>query len=156
MANKTAAKTDPAAKGKRLRPISQQQLPEEASRHLRINSRVILSALWESLERRLKADDPKAAELVARMFAYDKAPGGVTIYNQSLQVNPGIAAITGGGKIRSFDQIIGRFEQSDAGGRVISQQDDDVLIPEAEVEDLGPVEDDDLREIEEAAGGIPA
>ena len=145
-------KKDPAAVKPKVRSLNEKQLAEEPKRQLRINSKAVLEELWLSLQRRLKADDPRAAELVARMFAYDKAPGGVSIYNQGVQISA--PAQSPGGKIISFDQLIGRIESRE-GARVISQADDDVLIPDAEFEDITPIDDAELADIEEAAGGVP-
>lgn len=144
--------------GKKARSLSEDQLKAEPARHLRQQSRTVLQEFWASIERRLKADDPKAADLVARMYAYDKAPGGVNIYNQTLnQVNGAASVAPGSQKIRSFDQIISRFDEVDA-GRLIAAPDEDDPVLQPEIIDVEPIvdENEDLAEIEALAGGVPS
>ena len=127
--------------------IAKDALAAEAENQLRDNIKETLEKFWLSTKKKLDAGDPKAMEMVARMVQYDKGPGGVTIFNQHLQVTGAAAANTEAtARVRSFDQIIGKLEEQDNVARanrllnapVENSEDDDLDeddIAEAEFEE---------------------
>ncbi len=78
---------------------------------MREHSREVLTDWWSIIKHKLRLGDAKTMEMVGRMYQYDKGPGGVTIFNQHLQVNntQGESAP----RVRSFDQIIGKLEEAE-------------------------------------------
>ena len=92
--------------------LTKEQLAKEPEVQLRENSRDVLKKFWSGLGRALDKEERWAYELVSRTYSYDKGPGGVTIYNQHLQVNGG-AAPAQNERVRSFDQIISKLEDRD-------------------------------------------
>lgn len=125
--------------------LSQEQLTNEVNAQLRDNSKEVLQKFWTSIKNRLDAQDNRTIEMVGRMFQYDKGPGGVTIFNQHLQVN-GAAQEAASSRVRSFDQIIGKLEEQENLARqnrllnapVENSDEDAEEIEEAEIEDLIP------------------
>lgn len=97
---------------RKLGRITKQQLAVEADAQLRDNARETLSNFWIAVNAGLKKGEKHAIELVARAFQYDKGPGGVTIFNQHMQVNAS-AATEATTRVRSFDQIIGKLEEQE-------------------------------------------
>lgn len=92
--------------------MTKQQLASEADVQLRDNAKETLANFWIAVNAGLKRGDKHCVELVARAFQYDKGPGGVTIFNQHMQVNAtqNVEATT---RVRSFDQIIGKLEEQE-------------------------------------------
>lgn len=128
--------------------LTKEQLGNEADTQLRENAKEVLGKFWTTVKNKLDSGDSKTIEMVGRMFQYDKGPGGVTIFNQHMQVNA-TAAAEQGARVRSFDQIIGKLsEQSDREreSRLLAaplenseddeEDSDDDEIPDAEVEDV--------------------
>ena len=89
--------------------LSRKQLASEAENQLRDNAKKTLMNFWNQVNKKLDSGDTKTMEMVGRMFQYDKGPGGVTIFNQHLQVN-GAQTVEQTARVRSFDQIIGKLE----------------------------------------------
>ena len=96
------------------RGLTKEQLAQEADSQLRGNAKETLDNFWVAVNAGLKRGDKHCIELVARAFQYDKGPGGVTIFNQHLQVNGAAAGGDAVQRVRSFDQIIGKLEDQDA------------------------------------------
>lgn len=132
--------------------LTKAQLAKEADKQLRENARGLLKKWFTAVEGQIDKGDNRTIEMVGRMFQFDKGPGGVTIFNQHLQVNQ-----AGGGdapaRVRSFDQIIGKLEDRDNVARQSrllaapvensdedEDYDDDEKIEDAETEDLTPTE----------------
>lgn len=115
--------------------LTKEQLGSEADTQLRENAREVLQKFWSSVKNGLDSGDKKTMEMVGRMFQYDKGPGGVTIFNQHMQVNAAVAseATT---RVRSFDQIIGKLEEQENAAR-------QNRLLNAPVENSEPDEDDD-------------
>lgn len=110
-------------------------MANEADKQLRANTREVLESFWKSVKVKLDAGDAKTMELVGRMFQYDKGPGGVTIFNQHLQLN-GNSGQSGEqtARVRSFDQIIGKLEEQDEQRLLLAQPEEE--IEDAETEDI--------------------
>lgn len=92
--------------------LTKEQLAKEPEKQLKENTRESLKKFWSGLQLAMDRGDRWAFELVSRTYAYDKGPGGVTIYNQHLQVNQSTVA-DAGSRVRSFDQIIAKLEDRD-------------------------------------------
>ncbi len=93
----------------RRRKLSSKQMASLADVQLRKNSQEVLESFWETVKAKLRRGDSKTMEMVSRMYQYDRGPGGVTIFNQHLQVNGGGGDVTA--RVRSFDQIVGKLEE---------------------------------------------
>lgn len=127
--------------------LTKEQLSKEPENQLRENTRESLRKFWLGLQAAMDRGERWAFELVSRTYAYDKGPGGVTIYNQHLQVN-NQANSDAPSRVKSFDQIIAKLEERDAVQRQLaaplenSEEDDDEdsedadYIPDAEIEEL--------------------
>jgi|ERR1700722_15614641 len=114
--------------------LTKEQLAKEPEMQLRENSRDVLKKFWVGVGKALENQERWAFELVSRTYSYDKGPGGVTIYNQHLQVGGG-AAPAQTERVRSFDQIIAKLEDRDKLG---AQR-----LLEAPIENSEPDEEDD-------------
>lgn len=121
--------------------LSREQLASEADIQLRDNTKEVLEKFWSRVKTKLDAGDSKTMEMVSRMFQYDKGPGGVTIFNQHLQVNAA-ASQEQVARVRSFDQIIGKLEDQEA----MTRQDRMLAAPQVENSD----DDDDEEDLEDA------
>ncbi len=127
--------------------LTKAQLQKEAEKQLRENSREVLGKFWGSVKRGLDKGEKHAMEMVARMYAYDKAPGGITIFNQHLQVN-GAATAEQGRRGRSFDQIVNKLEGQDheqRSQRLLTAADDD----DEDAGDEDEIQDGETEEVEE-------
>lgn len=124
--------------------LSKEQLASEVQNQLADNSKEVLSKFWTRVKLNLDAGDAKTMEMVSRMFQYDKGPGGVTIFNQHLQLN-GAATTEQATRVRSFDQIIGKLEEQEN----ISRQNRLIAAP-VENSDDDEIEDDEDSEIIDA------
>ncbi len=122
----------------RAKSLTKEQLAKEPEKQLKENTRESLKKFWTGLQAAMDRGDRWAFELVSRTYAYDKGPGGVTIYNQHLQVNNS-ANIEAPSRARSFDQIIAKLEERDAVQRQLA----------APLENSDPDVDDELGEDEE-------
>src|SRR5476651_2270887 len=115
--------------------MTKQQLAVEADAQLRDNAKTTLQKFWNAVNNGLDKGDKHAIELVARAFQYDKGPGGVTIFNQHMQVNA-TATTEATTRVRSFDQIIGKLEEQENAAR-------QNRLLNAPVENSEPDEDDE-------------
>jgi len=97
----------------RSKRLTKEQLAQEPEKQLKENTRESLKKFWQGLQAAMDRGERWAFELVSRTYAYDKGPGGVTIYNQHLQVNHSTSADTTS-RVKSFDQIIAKLEERDA------------------------------------------
>ena len=122
--------------------LSRKQLATEAENQLRENTRDVLTAFWAQVKRKLDTGDNKTMEMVGRMFQYDKGPGGVTIFNQHLQLNNNVSTEQIA-RVRSFDQIIGKLEEQEN----LARQNRLIAAP---IENSEPDEDDDDEDIVDA------
>lgn len=128
----------------RAKRLTKEQLSQEADLQLRGNAREMLKKWFVAVNGQIEKGDNRTIEMVGRMFQFDKGPGGITIFNQHLQVNQ--AHADAGSRVKSFDQIIAKLEERDAIQRQLaaplenSEDDDDDEdgdeIPDAEVEDV--------------------
>lgn len=128
--------------------LTKAQLSSEADIQLRDNARVMLQKWFVAVNRNIEAGDNKTIEMVGRMFQYDKGPGGITIFNQHMQVNAAANA-DAPARVRSFDQIIAKLEETDNMARANrglllesaenSEEDDD--IEDGETEDVEPAQE---------------
>lgn len=96
--------------------LTKDQLAKEADIQLRNNARVMLQKWFVSVNKKIDQGDGRTMEMVGRMFQFDKGPGGVTIFNQHLQLNQnsGNGDSAGATRLRNFDQIVGRLEDQEA------------------------------------------
>lgn len=133
----------------RVKRLTSDQLGKEADLQLRKNARGMLSKWFLAVDKKIEQGDNRTLEMVGRMFQFDKGPGGVTIFNQHMQVNatPSEAPT----RARSFDQIIAKLEDRDNQNRAVAQieagdansddddegEDDDDIV-DADIEDLQP------------------
>lgn len=128
--------------------MTKQQLAAEADVQLRDNAKNTLQKFWDAVNKGLDRGDKHAIELVARAFQYDKGPGGVTIFNQHMQVNAtqNVEATT---RVRSFDQIIGKLEEQEN----LSRQNRLLAAPvensEPDEDEESDGDDDDILDAEE-------
>ncbi len=133
----------------RTKRLTKEQLSKEADVQLRDNARGMLQKWFVAVNSQIEKGDNRTIEMVGRMFQFDKGPGGITIFNQHLQVNqPNSDAPA---RVRSFDQIIAKLEERDAVQRQLAAPlensdpyaDEDLDggedIPDAEVEDIPAV-----------------
>lgn len=129
--------------------LTKQQLSNEVEGQLRDHSKEVLEKYWAAVKRKLDDGDNRTLELVGRMFQYDKGPGGVTIFNQHLQVNGGATHNAVENRLRSFDQIIGKLDEESRIAR-----ENRLLAPPPPVENSDPDNDeyDDDPEDDDAPG----
>jgi hypothetical protein len=131
----------------RSKRLTKEQLSKEADIQLRDNARGMLSKWFVAVNSQIEKGDNRTIEMVGRMFQFDKGPGGITIFNQHLQVNQ--ANSDAPSRVKSFDQIIAKLEERDAVQRQLAaplenseEEDDDEDsgdaddIPDAEIEEL--------------------
>lgn len=116
----------------RSKRLTKEQLALEPEKQLKENTRESLKKFWTGLQSAMDRGDRWAFELVSRTYAYDKGPGGVTIYNQHLSLNQS-AATDSPARVKSFDQIIAKLEERDAVQRQLA----------APLENSDPDNDDD-------------
>ncbi len=136
----------------RSRRLSKAQLAREADKQLRENARIMLKKWFVSVNAKIDDGDGRTIEMVGRMFQFDKGPGGVTIFNQHLQLNG--ATSDQSARVRSFDQIIGKLEDTDSVSRTRllseamenSEPDDDDDDEDADIEDAD-IEDSAIENV---------
>ena len=71
----------------RAKRLTKEQLSQEADLQLRGNAREMLKKWFVAVNGQIEKGDNRTIEMVGRMFQFDKGPGGITIFNQHLQVN---------------------------------------------------------------------
>lgn len=118
--------------------LTKEQLAKEADLQLRENARNLLTKWFVSVEKQIDRGDNRTIEMVGRMFQFDKGPGGITIFNQHMQVNA--AAADAPARVRSFDQIIAKLEDRDNVQRQLAaplenSEEDDLDEDDAEILD---------------------
>jgi hypothetical protein len=118
--------------------LTREELADEPGIQLRKHSREVLEKYWASVKSKLDGGDMRALEMVARTYQYDRGPGGITIFSQSVSLNNGFDKPD---RIRSFDQIVAKLEERDAERVLIAQPDeiedgDESDVFDAEVEDV--------------------
>lgn len=115
--------------------LTKAQLGREADKQLRENARELLKKYFVAVDKKLQQGDNRTIEMVSRMFQFDKGPGGVTIFNQHLQVTAQQPQEQTA-RVRSFDQIIGKLEDTDKVRALLAQPEEESDIQDAEVEDI--------------------
>lgn len=124
--------------------LTKEQLAKEADLQLRENARNLLKNWFKAVDQKIAVGDNRTIEMVGRMFAFDKGPGGVTIFNQHLQVN-GVSQESGA-RVRSFDQIIAKLEEKDNVSR--QQRMLEAPVENSEEEDDDEEGDEDIQDAE--------
>jgi len=132
----------------RARRVSKERLGQEAESQLRSNIKPTLEKFWSTVKTKLDAGDARTMEMIARMVQYDRGPGGVTIFNQNLQMNSSLQ-VDATARVRSFDQIIGKLEEQE---KFALQN---RMMTAAALENSEPDEDDDEDDDEEQEDANP-
>lgn len=134
--------------------LTKEQLAKEADTQLRENARALLTSWFKSTIKNVENGDNRTIEMVGRMFQFDKGPGGITIFNQHMNLN---AANSGEApaRVRSFDQIVAKLEDRDNVARQIAaplenSEEDDEFENDEDAEDIVEAEVEELPELTEA------